>query len=351
MHIKFYLLTTVLFCNYSFTQIPAFKLSVECVAFYNLENLFDTISDPDTNKILQDDFTPEGSKKWNTEKYFKKLANMAQVVDTLGKKVTSAGPSVIGVCEIENISVLEDLVKQKCIADKNYQIIQHEGLDRRGIDCALLFDPQRFKVTSSKSIPFLIADDSTFRSRDQLLVSGKLMGEEIHFIVIHWPSRRGGEAKSRPKRIEAAKLTKSIVDSLQQDDPNVKVIIMGDFNDDPVSPSIKDFLKTSGDPSFVKDGQLFNSMESHYKKGIGTLAYRDQWNLFDQFIVTSSLLDSDEKYEDFTFYRSVIYNKSFLKNQKGIFKGYPYRTYVGSTFMGGFSDHFPVYLLLVKSVE
>ena len=177
-----------------------------------------------------------------------------------------------------------------------------------------------------------------------------MLGEKIHFIVIHWPSRRGGEAKSRPKRIEAAKLSKTIIDSLRVSDPNAKVVLMGDFNDDPISPSIKDFLQAKMDVNNVNTGDLYNTMGIHYKKGIGTLAYRDQWNLFDQFIVTSSLLDQKKNYNDLTFYRSVVFNKPFLKNKKGNFKGYPFRTYAGSTFMGGYSDHFPVYLFLVKKV-
>ena len=275
---------------------------------------------------------------------------MAYAVSKIGKEVTPLGPSVIGVCEIENRRVLEDLVKQKAIADKNYKIVHHEGPDRRGIDCALLYDPLHFQVTSSKSVRLIIPNKDNFFTRDQLVVSGKMLGEKIHFIVIHWPSRRGGEAKSRSKRIEAAKLSKSIIDSLTVVDPNAKVILMGDFNDDPISPSIKDFLKAKMDANNVNSGELYNTMGMHYKKGIGTLAYRDQWNLFDQFIVTSSLLDQKKNYNDLTFYRSVIFNKPFLKNKKGNFKGYPFRTYVGSTFMGGYSDHFPVYLFLVKKV-
>ena len=275
---------------------------------------------------------------------------MAHAISKIGKEVTPLGPSVIGVCEIENRRVLKDLVNQKAIADKNYKIVHHEGPDRRGIDCALLYDPLHFQVTSSKSVRLIIPNKDNFFTRDQLVVSGKMFGEKIHFIVIHWPSRRGGEAKSRSKRIEAAKLSKSIIDSLTVVDPNAKVILMGDFNDDPISPSIKDFLKAKMDANNVNSGELYNTMGMHYKKGIGTLAYRDQWNLFDQFIVTSSLLDQKKNYNDLTFYRSVIFNKPFLKNKKGNFKGYPFRTYVGSTFMGGYSDHFPVYLFLVKKV-
>ncbi len=323
------------------------KLNLECIAFYNLENLFDTIVDTDTNKILQEDFTPFGAKNFNSEKYFEKLNNLAFVLDTIGKEVTPLGPSVIGVCEIENRLVLEDLTNQNAISHKNYQIIHHEGPDARGIDCALLYDPLSFKPTASKSVMFKIPGNNRFRSRDQLVVSGELLGEKIHFIVIHWPSRRGGESKSRPKRIEAAKLSKSIVDSLKQIDKKAKVIIMGDFNDDPTSPSIEDFLKATGS-TFLKNNQMYNTMYDHYKKGIGTLAYRDQWNLFDQFILTPSLIDNDKTYDNLTFYKSVVFNKSFLKNQKGNYKGYPFRTYGGSNYLGGYSDHFPVYIFLVK---
>ena len=349
MNFRYCSLILILICKISFSQkSSSTSLNLECIAFYNLENLFDTIVDPDTNKILQEDFTPFGKKNFNTEKYNAKLKNLAKVIDTLGKEVTPLGASIIGVCEIENRLVLEDLVKQKSIADKNYKIVHHEGPDRRGIDCALLYDPLHFKLISSKSIPLHMPNDNRFKTRDQLLVTGELIGEKMHFIVNHWPSRRGGESKSRPKRIQAAILCKSIVDSIQNVEKNAKIIIMGDFNDDPTSPSIKDILKAKANPEMVRKDQLFNAMGNHFKQGIGTLAYRDQWNLFDQFIMTSSLLDFEKKYNDFTFYKSVVFNKSFLKNQKGNFKGYPYRTFVGSSFLGGYSDHFPVYIFLVK---
>jgi hypothetical protein len=349
MNFKYCLLILILTVKVSLCQEKSnTALQLECIAFYNLENLFDTIIDPDTNKILQEDFTPFGKKNFDTEKYNLKLNNLASVIDTLGKEVTPLGASIIGVCEVENRLVLEDLVAQQAIGNKNYKIVHHEGPDRRGIDCALLYDPLHFKLLSSRSFKLNMPDDSSFRSRDQLLVTGELLGEEIHFIVVHWPSRRGGEAKSRPKRIQAAKLARSILDSIHSQEKNAKVIIMGDFNDDPSSPSIKDYMKAKMNNELLRKGQLFNTMGMHYKMGIGTLAYRDQWNLFDQFIITHSLLDPEKKFKDFTFYKSVIYNKSFLKNQKGNFRGYPHRTFVGSTFLGGYSDHFPVYMLLVR---
>ena len=204
----------------------------------------------------------------------------------------------------------------------------------------MLYDPLHL-VNSSKSVKFTIPGNDRFRSRDQLVVSGELLGEKIHIIVIHWPSR-GGNLVDLSEY--SCKLSKSIVDSLQQINKKAKVIIMGDFNDDPISPSITDFLKASGS-TFLKNNQMHNTMYDHYKKGIGTLAYRDQWNLFDQFIITPSFIDN-ENYDDFTFYKSVVYNKSFLKNQN--YKGYPFRTYGGSNFLGGYSDHFPVYIFLVR---
>jgi hypothetical protein len=328
------------------------QYEVACFGFYNLENLFDTIVDPDTNKILQDDFTPNSQKQWNTKKYFHKLNNMADVISQLG--VTSFSPdgvSVLGVCEIENKNVLEDLVANKKLKNRNYQIVHHEGPDRRGIDCGLLYNPKYFTVESSNSFRLTMPDDPDFASRDQLLVTGEYSGERVHFIVLHWPSRRGGEKKSRPKRIQAAILSKSIVDSILKTEPDAKVIIMGDLNDDPISPSVKEFLKAKGETSNFKDGEMFNCMMKHFKNGIGTLAYRDNWNLFDQFVLTPSLIAENSSYKSFKFYTSKIYNKEFLKNQEGNFRGYPYRTYVGSTFMGGYSDHFPVYVLLVKEIE
>jgi len=349
MHNKFYLIFFLFICNVAFSQQnEEKKFEVECIAFYNLENLFDTVVDPDTNKILQDDFTPKGNHKWNTDKYYKKIRNMAEVISKIGKEVTPLGPSVLGVCEIENRLVLEDLVAHELIASKHYNIIHQDGHDKRGIDCALIYDPLHFKVLAYKSIKLTMPDNPDFASRDQLLVSGELMGELIHFIVVHWPSRRGGESKSRPKRIQAAKLTKSIVDSLQVQNPKAKVVVMGDFNDDPISPSMKDFLNAHDNNKDFKDNEMFNTMMGHYKKGIGTLAYRDNWNLFDQFILTPSFIDDKKEFENFSFYKSAVYNKTFLKNQKGNFSGYPYRTYVGSTFMGGYSDHFPVYLYLIR---
>lgn len=325
------------------------EYEVVCVGFYNLENLFDTIIDPDTNKILQDDFTVHGPKQWNAKKYNAKLANMATVISKLGIESTPDGPAVLGVCEIENRSVLEDLVKTDPIKKRDYQIVHYDSPDRRGIDVGFLYQEKYFKVTRSKSFTLKLEGQPNFATRDQLLVSGELLGEKTHFIVAHWPSRRGGEKKSNYKREAAAALAKTIIDSLKKNDPLAKVILMGDLNDDPKSPSVKTVLNASGKVSKLTEEHLFNPMEPLYNKGIGTLAWRDTWNLFDQFILTQSWLDSKAKYDDLTYYNAVVYNKSYLTNAEGSYAGYPFRTYVGTTHIGGYSDHFPVYLLLIRS--
>jgi hypothetical protein len=179
-----------------------------------------------------------------------------------------------------------------------------------------------------------------------LIVSGMLDGEKIHLIVNHWPSRSGGEKRSRSKRIKAAKLNRQIVDSLFSEDPYAKVITMGDFNDDPTSPSVKDHLKAQRKVEGLKMKELYNPMEDLAKKGLGSLAYRDSWNLFDQIIISTELTKKD--FSSYRFYKAGIYNKTYLVNAHGRYKGYPYRSFANGGYTGGYSDHFPVYVYLVK---
>lgn len=316
------------------------------IGFYNLENLFDTIIDADTNKILQDDFTPKGNKAWNGERYRQKLENMSKVISDLGTDVSPEGLACIGVAEIENKAVLEDLVKTEKLKSRNYQIVHYESPDKRGIDVGFLYNPSHFKVVSSQSYPLNDPENSNFKTRDQLVVNGELNGELIHIIVAHWPSRSGGEKRSAPKRNAAGKLARSIIDSLQAIDAKAKILFMGDLNDDPTNASVKKYLNTVPKKEDTQANQLFNPMESYYKKGIGTLAYRDTWNLFDQIIVSPGLVDED--YSTYKYYTAKIYNKPYLKQASGRYQGYPFRTYAGGAYAGGYSDHFPVYLFLIK---
>ena len=318
-----------------------------CVGFYNLENLFDTIVDSDTFKILQEDFTPEGPKRFTAERYQHKLENLSKVIADMGGS-TPDGPAVLGVCEIENRQVLEDLVAMPAIADRNYQIVHYDSPDRRGIDVALLYQEKYFKVDTTFSFKLNDPENEKFYTRDQLLVSGELNGEKFHFMVAHWPSRRGGQKRSAPKRTLAAELGKKIMDSIQQEDPNAKFVYMGDLNDDPTSPSMKKVMGTVGNKEKVEEGDYYNAMEQLFKKGIGTLAWRDNWNLFDQMVCSSTLVETESDFSSYKLYTTKIHNPDYLKNQEGSFKGYPKRTYVGTTWQGGYSDHFPVYLYLVK---
>jgi len=318
---------------------------LSCVGFYNLENLFDTLVDPDPNKILQEDFTPKGPKGWTSSRYNEKLKNMAKVISELGTDVTPDGVAMLGVSEIENKSVLEDLVQEEAIKDRNYQIVHYDSPDKRGIDVGFIYNPKYFKVESSRSVS-LRTIDTTFYTRDQLLVSGYLHDEKVHVIVTHWPSRRGGEKRSRPRREAAATLGKMIIDSIQKVEPNAKIMYMGDLNDDPTDSSVKNYLKGNGKKEAVKKDEMYNPWESYYKKGIGTLAYRDTWNLFDQILLSPALIDKD--YTTYKLYKTIIFNKTYLINASGQYKGYPYRTFAGGAYAGGYSDHFPVYLFLIK---
>ena len=323
---------------------------VNTVAFYNLENLFDFEDDPVT---FDDDRTPEGKDHWTEEIYNIKLKNMAKVISEIGKEVTGNAPTLIGVCEIENRRVLEDLVNQKPLLQKNYGIIHFDSPDRRGIDVALLYQKKVFTPSNYTAHELIIYDNEDVSkrryTRDQLLVSGVLDGEKIHLIVNHWPSRSGGEARSRKKRIKAAELNKRIIDSLFSEDPYAKIITMGDLNDDPTSPSVKKVLKAKKERKKLDLKELYNPMESMHKKGIGTLAWRDSWNLFDQIIVSTELTKDD--YSSYRLYKAGVFNKTYLANPRGRFKGYPYRSFADGGFTGGYSDHFPVYIYLIKEVR
>jgi len=313
------------------------------IAFYNVENLFDTINDPD---IRDDDWTPRGSNRWNTRRYFEKLDNLAEVIEQLGQELNPDGPVVLGLAEVENTTVLEDLARQERIADRNYQVVHVTGPDRRGMDVAFLYHPTYFEYISHKAYPTVIEDRPDFFTRDQLLLTGNVLGERMHFIVAHWPSRVGGEARSRPLRIAKADIARHIIDSIQEAEPGAKVFMMGDFNDNPTDISIRKHLRSRGTKEEIRDDELFNPYESFYKRGIGTNAWRDAWSLFDQILLTPSLLNDD--YSNFTYLRAEVFNRPFLRQPSGRFQGYPFRTFGGGVYLGGYSDHFPVYVFLIR---
>ncbi|RLD29872.1 MAG: endonuclease/exonuclease/phosphatase family protein [Bacteroidetes bacterium] len=325
------------------------KFKIHTIAFYNLENLFDTINDP--NKF--DERSPMMELKANrTEVYKQKVRNMARVIADIGYEVTHNTPAIIGVSEIENREVLEDVVNDPLLLHKDYGIVHFHSPDERGIDVGLLYQKRLFTPIYTSSHELKIYHDNTRKrdyTRDQLLVSGKLEGEMIHIIVSHWPSRSGGEARSRPKRIAAAKLNKRIIDSLQSIDPYAKIFTVGDFNDDPTNASMKEVLKAKKDKEDVGLKGIYNPMEAMAKKGLGSNAYRDAWSLFDQILITKPLLEKD--YSSFRFYKAGIFGENYLINKKGRWKGYPFRSFADGGFTNGFSDHFPVYVYVIKEVK
>ncbi len=325
------------------------EFSIRTIAFYNLENLFDTINDPD----LWDERSPiMEMQSGRAEVYRKKIDNMAKVIADIGAKEAHNSPAIIGVCEIENKQVLEDLISSKHLKDKHYSIIHYDSHDKRGIDVALLYQKRYFKPTKSKSYNVKLYDaGNRVYTRDQLLVSGVLDGEMIHLIVNHWPSRRGGEAKSRPMRVGAAKYNKRMIDSLQKVYDNPKIFGMGDMNDDPINASMKEVLQATGVKKEVKNGGIYNPMEDLFRRGFSTLGYRDNINLFDQIYMTSPALAKNKNYSKWQFYKANIFNPNYLTNQKGRYKGYPFRSFANGGFTGGYSDHYPVYIYLIKDKE
>ncbi len=342
---KSIILIVVLFSAVVFSQEKK-KYNIHTIAFYNLENLFDPEDDPMT---FDDDRTPQGKDRWTYEIYQQKLNNMAYAISKTGTDVSKNSPVILGVSEIENRKVLEGLIHQSFLKEKGYGIIHYDSPDRRGIDVAFLYQKSIFKPKNSKAHELVLFDNTNTKriyTRDQLVVSGYLDGDLIHVIVNHWPSRRGGEERSRYKREKAAELNKKIIDSLFATDPYAKIITMGDFNDNPNSSSIKKVLQATSKKENVALKGLYNPMFKMIKKGIGTHAWRDSWGIFDQIIISKELLAKE--YTSYRYYKAGIFNKDFLTTQKGKYKGYPFRSFSNGAFTDGYSDHYPVYIYIIK---
>lgn len=359
------------FCLFFFFSIillfgQSKKYKIHTIAFYNFENLYDTVDDIFTN---DDEWTPNGAQHWTTEKYQQKLKNLARIISEIGSPENSNAPVLLGCAEVENRDVLEDLIKEPKLQPLDLGIIHFDSPDKRGIDVALLYQKKYFRPTSFSNIPLIIyknniekkeeisdvSDDeievkrenkNRVFTRDQLLVSGFLEDEEIHIIVNHWPSRSGGEKATTTFREAAGKLNRKIIDSLQQINPQAKVLTMGDFNDGPFNKSIKTGLGAKGIKAEVAEFGVFNPFEDLANKGLGTIAYRDSWNIFDQIIMTASLVKTD--FSTFTFWKAGIFNRPYLIQNSGTYKGYPLRNTLNEA---GFSDHLPVYIYLIKEFK
>jgi hypothetical protein len=319
---------------------------VSCIGFYNLENLFDIVDDPQTRDT---EYTPEGRNSWTQKKYDHKLENLSIVIQDMATDVSPDGCAIIGVCEVENRGVLEDLVATEKLKNRDYKIVHYDSPDRRGIDVGLLYQEKYFKLTKSESYKLVFPDDTAYYTRSQLVVTGLLNGEEVNVLVAHWPSRRGGEQKSEPRRIQAAQLGRKIIDSLYSVNPNAKILYMGDLNDDPVNKSVEDYIQAKGKIAKVKKKMFFNPMYDLYKQGNGTLAYNDAWNLFDQILLSKDFLNGSDK-SKLSYYKVAVYRKPFLFQKGGRYDGYPLRTSAGGKYLAGYSDHLPVYIVLVKEI-
>ena len=310
------------------------------IGFYNVENLYDTEDDPITN---DEEFLPDGANQWTPERYQQKLKNLAYCISQMGKE--QGGVVVLGFSEIENERVLNDLVAQDALKPLNYKVAHHDSPDVRGVDVAFIYQGNRFEFIYQQPFTLTLSYNPGFKTRDQLLLVGVLDNTDtLYLIVNHWPSKRGGEARSAPLRMAAAKLTRSIADSLLNINPNAKILIMGDLNDTPDAKCVIQGLNAKGKINEVTPLDLFNPSWKMYRDGIGSYAYQDNWELIDQIIISHALLNP--KPNSYKFVSSHVFSPNFLKTKTGSYQGYPFRTYAGGSYAGGYSDHFPVYIIL-----
>lgn len=336
----------VLSCVSLHAQKKEYKSAV--IAFYNLENLYDTVNNTMTN---DEEFLPQGDRNYGTAIYLNKLTKLSTVISQIGTELNPDGPALLGVAEVENDTVLNDLVKQPSIAKRNYKIVHYDSKDIRGVDVGLLYNPKYFVVEASDKLFVQLPGGSkdAYFTRDILWVKGKLDGETIHIYVNHWPSRSGGEVRSAPARNAAAQVCRNHMDSIARLEPNAKVVVMGDLNDDPNNESVSGIINAKGKEKDVPPGGMYNPWMDMYKKGIGTLAYQDAWGLFDQILVSKAWLKKEQS--GFFYYQPHIFNKEYLVENQGRYKGYPMRTWDGNTYRGGYSDHFPTYLFFLKEIK
>lgn len=318
------------------------KTRTYSIAFYNQENLFDTIHDVGKNDY---EYLPGGKNKWDTQKYLSKLNRMARVLSELSTRQTPQGPAVIGLAEVENRRVLEDLLRQPALSSRKYGIIHEEGPDIRGIDCAFLYDSVQFRLEKAILIPYKYREDTLYKTRGFLLADGFLAAERLCLIVNHWPSR----AAQSPAREWAAEQVRAIKDSLLREDPKLKIIIMGDMNDDPADKSMSFVLGAKKERKQVNKHDLYNPWWAMLEAGQGTLKYRGKWNLFDQIVVNGNLLKKNKR--SLKYAGAEIFMPGYLFQQEGKYKGYPLRTHAAGEWLDGYSDHLPVQIYLVKKTK
>jgi hypothetical protein len=345
-----YIFLTLIALTISINAKAQKQYSVYAVGFYNQENLFDTCHDVGKNDY---EFLPSGSYHWDGLKYSHKLHNMARVLADMGTDILkNIGCAFIGLSEVENDKVLNDLVSQGPLKNRGMKFCHIEGPDHRGIDCALLYNPSLFTVNGVKLIPYVPeeAKDSNFVTRGFLTVNGTMANEHVAVIVCHWPSRFSGPFY----RESAGRQVKIIKDSLLRIDPNVKVFIMGDMNDDPTNASIRKELKAKGNINNIEKDDMYNPWyDILTKEGKGTLSYQGSWNLFDQIIITPNLVNriNNNNYSDLKFWKNQVCRFPYLLETSGKYKGTPKRTTASGVWLDGYSDHLPVVIYLLKEKQ
>lgn len=328
------------------------------VGFYNVENLFDIYDNPHAN---DEDFLPEGRNEWTEEKYRRKLHNIASVIKAMADE-NGKFHSILGLAEVENARVLKDLVSQPEISKVGYRYVHKEGPDPRGIDVALLYNPKEFTYIDSESIPFSFDKESnieikineedrrSFRTRDILMVHGRIAGEEFAFYVAHLPSRIGG--KGTDTRCIGADIIYRHSQKMQKKYPGIKIVIMGDMNDDPVNDSQKIWLHGKERIKDVGENDFFSPFYVMLKDGFGSLEYKGEWNIFDIILVNRNLTAAPEGglriQPNAAGYYGNIFKRDFLTQQSGKYKGTPFRTFSNGKFIDGYSDHYPTYIVISK---
>ncbi len=324
------------------------RFALYAIGFYNQENLFDTIHDEGKNDY---EYLPTGSGKWNTMKYTNKLKNMAFALADIGTdRLPDVGCAFIGLSEVENDRVLDDLIAQEPLAARGMKYIHFEGPDRRGVDVAALYNPLLFAPYKAFPKDYVYENgDTTHFTRHFLVVQGTLADEKLTVVVCHWPSRFA-DGKFRDW---GGKQVRQLTDSIHAADPEVKIIVMGDMNDDPDNTSMAKYLGARRTMKEVVDGDFYNPWWNILRrKGQGTLAYQGSWNHFDQIVFSRNLLDINgtKDYRSLTFYSNHIFRRDYLLQQEGKYKGQPLRTAAGGVWLNGYSDHLPVVAYLIKEL-
>lgn len=330
-------------CNVTIAQQPLVSVKGFVVMSYNVENLFDTINDPQKD---DEEFLPDGKNKWTSERYLKKLEQLSKVIATPNEKNL---PAVIGVYEVENKKVLQDLAATKLLAKGKYDVVHYEGPDKRSIDAAMLYRKDKFKVLYSKALFVDLHEEPPYPTRDILYVKG-IAGkmDTIHLFFNHWPSRRSGAETSEKNRIAAATVLKHTIDSIIQKTPAAKIIMMGDFNDYPDNKSISQTLGADTLYQSGKTGGLFNMCFVLERKNEGSYNHKGEWGMLDQFIVSYKLLEAENGLHVHTDAAKILKEQWMLYVNKETKESKPNSTYGGSNYYGGYSDHLPIYMELFK---